>query len=87
MNNKSDIRWFAIFINMNLEDCVLGWASSMGVPELFESWVQELKDLGIGNMQALQIIARGNRWEKFLENTKCDILAELLNDWKKELSK
>jgi hypothetical protein len=76
----------AIF-NMSLKDCVLGWASAAGVPELSESWNQELRALGIGNMQTLQLVARGNRWENFLGKIKCDVLVELLKIWKKDQSK
>jgi hypothetical protein len=38
----------------SLEDLVLGWVVAVGVPELYESWIKELRSFGVGNIQALE---------------------------------
>jgi hypothetical protein len=40
-------------VNKSLEDWVQGWAVAVGVPELHDAWMKELRSSGVGNIQAL----------------------------------
>jgi hypothetical protein len=54
----------------SLEDLVQGWAVAVGVPELHEAWMKELRSSGVGNIQALEKVAKSPDWEEFLQAFK-----------------
>jgi hypothetical protein len=72
----------------SLEDWVLGWATAVGVPELYDAWIKELRSSGVGNIQALQKIAKSPDWEEFLQSFKAPLktyLRDLGDKYKSKL--
>jgi hypothetical protein len=65
-----------------LEEFVWLWAN--GDEHKKEKWMKELYDKDVGNIQGLKKLARGDRWERFLEKLDSDLLVEHLKDWKNE---
>jgi hypothetical protein len=68
---------------MMMKDMLLGWARDAGAAdEICETWSAELKTLGVRSLHVLEKLARGDRWERFLDKLNSDVLVEYLRDWK-----
>lgn len=67
---------------MSLLELVRQWTRNNN--ECLQRWCEELHRNDIFDIQVLQKVARGNRWENFLEKINSDALVECLRDWKSD---
>ena len=58
---------------------VLCWANTSGIDSMGEIWIGQLRNNGIGNMDALVKVASSKHWERFLAGLSPFLATELEN--------
>ncbi len=55
--------------------------------KVYQDWIEQItgKPNYIKSIEDLMKLASGNRWESFLNKIESDILAEYLDDWKRDM--
>ena len=64
--------------NTTLQSVVLGWAKHN--PERALKWVTELAAHDVGDLESLEMVARGRKWDD-LEKAVSPMLGTVLDNW------